>query len=76
MQAVKYATDFAWTQSPTTNLSTPGAQTVSLSSCLPGVTGTEPQYYVYITGTGTAENDGATVLCYRSYFPAIMSAAY
>ncbi len=55
MQAVKYATDFAWTQSPTTSLSTPGAQTVSLSSCLPGVTGIEPQYYVYITGTGTAE---------------------
>jgi hypothetical protein len=55
MQALKYATDFAWNQSPSTDLSTPGAKTVSLSACLPGVTGTEPQYYVYITGTGTAE---------------------
>lgn len=55
MQALKYASDFAWTQSPSTDLSTPGTKTVSLSACLPGVTGTEPQYYVYITGTGTAE---------------------
>ena len=55
MQAVKYATDFNWTQSPATNLATAGSQTVSLATCAAGVTGTEPWYYVYISGTGTAE---------------------
>ncbi len=55
MQAVKYATDFSWSQSPATNLSTAGPQTVSLPACPAGVTGTEPWYYVYISGTGTAE---------------------
>jgi len=55
MQAVKYATDFSWTQSPSTNLGTAGAQTVNLAVCPTGATGTEPWYYVYISGTGTAE---------------------
>lgn len=55
MQAIKYASDFAWTQSASTNLGTPGPQTVTLSPCPPGVTGTEPYYYVYISGTGTPE---------------------
>ena len=55
MQAVKYATDFNWTQSPASNLSTAGPQTVNLAVCATGVTGTEPWYYVYISGTGTAE---------------------
>lgn len=55
MQGVKYATDFNWLQSPTTDLSTPGTKTVSLSACGPGMKGTEAEYYVYIAGTGTAE---------------------
>ncbi len=55
MQAIKYATDFAWTQTPSGNLGTPGAVTVTLTACPPGVTGTEPQYYVYVAGTGTPE---------------------
>ena len=55
MLAIKYATDFAWTQSPSANLSSAGAKTVTLTACPLGVTGTEPQYYVYIAGTGTAE---------------------
>ena len=55
MQAVKYATDFNWTQSPATDLSIAGAKTVNLASCAAGVTGTEPWYYIYISGTGTAE---------------------
>ncbi len=55
MQAIKYASDFNWTQSPSADLSSAGAKTVTLSACPPGVTGTEPQYYVYIAGTGTAE---------------------
>ena len=55
MQAVKYASDFVWSQSPSANLSTAGVQTVSLTACPAGVTGTEPYYYVYIAGTGTPE---------------------
>jgi len=55
MEAIKYATDFAWTQSPSANLVAPGAVTVSLTACPAGVTATEPQYYVYIAGTGTPE---------------------
>ena len=55
MQAVKYATDFSWTQAPSTDLSSPGPKTLSLAGCGPGVTGSEPEYYVYVSGTGTAE---------------------
>jgi hypothetical protein len=55
MQAVKYATDFNWSQLPSTDLSTPGVKTVNLPTCAAGVTGTEPWYYVYISGTGAAE---------------------
>jgi hypothetical protein len=55
MQTVKYGPDFSWSQTPATDLSTAGAKTVSLASCPAGVTGAEPQYYVYIAGTGTPE---------------------
>jgi hypothetical protein len=55
MLAIKYATDFAWVQSPSANLSSAGAKTVTLTACPPGVSGAEPQYYVYVSGTGTAE---------------------
>jgi hypothetical protein len=55
MLAIKYATDFGWSQSPSNNLSTAGAQMVNLAQCPTGVTGSEPQYYVYIFGSGTAE---------------------
>ena len=55
MQAVKYAVDMNWSQSPSSDLSTPGLNTVSLASCPPGVLGTQPQYYVYVSGTGTPE---------------------
>src|SRR5581483_6347610 len=55
MQALKYASDFAWTQSPSSDLTTPGAKTVNLTSCPAGVKGSESQYFVYIAGTGTAE---------------------
>ncbi len=60
MQAIKYATDFAWTQSPSTDLSIPGAKTVSFASCGAGVAAAEPYYYVYISGTGTPEAVGVT----------------
>ena len=78
MLAVKHATDFAWTQSPATDLSTPGAKTVSLAACPSGVKGTDPLYsggpstnafyYVYISGTGSpdagsaAEQNGINIM--------------
>jgi hypothetical protein len=55
MQAIKYATDFGWTLTNSADLTTPGAKTITLASCPPGVIGTEPKYYVYIAGTGTPE---------------------
>jgi hypothetical protein len=55
MQAIKYAPDFNWSQSPTGDLSVAGNNTVTLSACPPGVLATEAQYYVYIAGPGTAE---------------------
>lgn len=55
MQAVKYAIDFNWSFAATADLSSAGAKTVNVASCPAGVTGTEPQYYIYISGTGTAE---------------------
>ena len=55
MQVVKWATDYGWSQTNAASLTTPGAQTLTLASCPGGVTGTEPYYYIYIAGTGTAE---------------------
>ena len=39
MLAIKYATDFGWSQSPGNNLSTAGAQLVNLAQCPLGVSG-------------------------------------
>jgi hypothetical protein len=55
MQAIKYATDFSWSQNPSADLSAPGAKTVTLAPCPAGVSGSEPQYYVYVSGSGTSE---------------------
>ena len=55
MLAIKYATDFGWSQNPGNNLSAAGAQLVNLTQCPVGVSASEPQYYVYISGSGTAE---------------------
>jgi hypothetical protein len=55
MAAVKYSPDFNWSQSPSTSLATPGAVTVNMPACVAGVLASEPQYYVYVAGTGTAE---------------------
>jgi hypothetical protein len=55
MQAIKYATDFAWSAAASGDLSAPGAKTVTLNACPAGVSGSEPDYWIYISGTGTAE---------------------
>jgi len=53
--AVRSASELNWRQSPSSSLVSPGKNSVTLSSCPPGVTGTEAAYYVYISGTGNAE---------------------
>ncbi|HYM06723.1 MAG TPA: hypothetical protein VEU11_09200, partial [Terriglobales bacterium] len=55
MAATKYSSDFNWSQSPSTSLSTAGAKAVNLPACVAGVLGSEPQYYVYVAGAGTPE---------------------
>lgn len=52
---IKYASDFAWSQANSADLTVPGAKTLTLATCPPGVSGAEPQYYIYISGTGAAE---------------------
>ena len=53
--AIKYVNDHAWSTSSTTDLTAPGAKTVTLSSCPPGVKGYEPEFWIYIRETGTPE---------------------
>ena len=53
--ARRYATDFNWSTTPADDLGTAGAKTIHLPACPNGVTGSEPWYYVYITGAGTPE---------------------
>ena len=52
---IKSPTDFRWTAAPTDDLSTPGSKAVHLSRCAPGVSGTNPYYWIYISGAGPAE---------------------
>jgi hypothetical protein len=54
-QTTKYAGDFQFSATSTSDLSSPGAKTVTLTSCPPGVMGSETGYWVYISGTGTPE---------------------
>ena len=62
--SIKYSIDYNWTRSPSDNLGTPGPNIVTFASCPFGVFGTWPGsigypdprlYYVYVSGTGTAE---------------------
>lgn len=53
---IRYVTpDFNWLQSPSDVLTAPGAATVTLTPCPKGVASTNPDFYVYIAGTGTPE---------------------
>jgi hypothetical protein len=54
-KATTYAAGFKWTTTASEDLSSLGPKVVHLSRCALGVTGTEPQYWVYIAGTGTPE---------------------
>jgi hypothetical protein len=52
---VRSATDLNWRQGPSSILSSPGKNSVTLDPCPPGVIAVEPWYYVYLSGTGTPE---------------------
>ena len=54
-KAPKYATEYSWSTSPREDLSQPGNKTVDLTSCPAGVKGNEPEYWILISGSGTAE---------------------
>jgi hypothetical protein len=51
---VRSAADHNWRQSPTAALAA-GANSVSLNACPAGVLGSEPWFYVYLSGSGTPE---------------------
>jgi len=51
----KSTLDYNWSATPKDDLSQPGAKTINLPDCNAGVTGTEPEYWIYISGQGTAE---------------------
>ena len=53
--ATSYVAQHAWSMSSTSDLSQPGAKTIALPACPPGVRANEPGYWVYVTGSGTAE---------------------
>ena len=51
----KYATEYNWSISPAADLGQPGDKVINLPSCPPGVTGKEPEYWIYLSGSGTPE---------------------
>jgi hypothetical protein len=54
-KVIKYAQDFVWTAKSIDDLSSTGPKVVHLGRCAPGVSGANPNYWVYISGTGTPE---------------------
>jgi hypothetical protein len=52
---VNYASDFVWSQSLPADLGSPGAKSVNLTACPPGVKGNEPEYWVYVSGRDADE---------------------
>lgn len=54
-KAIKYASDFNWAITLSEDMSIPGRKLVHFARCAPGVTGTNPYYWVYVSGTGIPE---------------------
>ena len=52
---VRHTNDYSWSQEPDTDLTLPGEQTINLPYCPPGVRADEPEYWIYVGTTGTAE---------------------
>ena len=53
--ATKYASEFNWAITLSEDLSIPGRKLVHLTRCTPGISGTNPYYWVYVSGSGTPE---------------------
>lgn len=53
--AIKLSTDFEWIAAPSDDLNSPGAHTLHLLHCPPGVFGNEPEYWVFLSGSGNDE---------------------
>jgi hypothetical protein len=53
--SIKLATDFNWAVTIRDDLSVPGHHTTQLEHCPTGVVGSEPEYWVYISGQGSSE---------------------
>lgn len=51
----KYATEYDWSISPAADLGQPGDKVINLPSCPAGVTGKEPEYWIYLGGPGAPE---------------------
>jgi len=58
--AIKYANDHAWSASSTSDFTVPGPKSVGLPACPKGVRGDEPEYWIYVSGTGTPETARVT----------------
>jgi hypothetical protein len=54
-QAMKFALDFQFSATSSTDLLTPGAKTVTLTACPLGVRGDEADYWLYVATVGTPE---------------------
>lgn len=55
LQPVVYSDPYSWNQSPAGTSIQAGLNTVALSPCPPGVSGTDVDHFLYISGTGTPE---------------------
>ncbi len=51
---------YDWSTSPVEELGQPGAKTVSLAACPPGVKGNEPEYWILLNGAEPAKVTGGT----------------
>ena len=51
----KYLSDYNWSITPGGSLGAPGSKAINLHACPAGVSGTQPEYWVYLSGPGTAE---------------------
>ena len=56
----KYSTAYDWSVTPAEELGQPGAKTVNLAVCPPGVKGNEPEYWILINGSEPAKVTGGT----------------
>ena len=54
-RTIKHATEYTWSIIPTEDLRQPGSKRINLLSCPAGVKANEPEYWIFIMGSGTSE---------------------